>query len=163
MRIWTQTHSSSWWMKFWGRMPQQRSWQWNAFWASSIKIWNLDHIFESSRHIDKHSQTIDSVSISTSTGIAVVVTRSCIGVWDFMTGRLKYTLANSALGAIITHALLNEEGTCIVSAESGDVLYWDMATREVIFQEKQPDVLQLFFYKNETCCIAVSRWERKTI
>ena len=123
----------------------------------SIKIWNLDHIFEKERHIDKHSLTIDSVSISTSTGIAVVVTRSCIGVWDFMTGQLKYTLANSALGAIITHALVNEEGSYIVAAESGEVLYWDMATRGVVFQEKQPDVLQLFFYKGQTRCIAVSR------
>ena len=68
----------------------------------SIKIWDLDHIFEKERHIDKHSLTIDSIryiryivlsfvmsmsSISTSAGIAVVVTRSCIGVWDFMTGQ----------------------------------------------------------------------------
>ena len=69
----------------------------------SIKIWDLDHIFEKERHIDKHSLTIDSIryiryiilsfvmsmsSISTSAGIAVVVTRSCIGVWDFMTGQV---------------------------------------------------------------------------
>jgi hypothetical protein len=108
-------------------------------------------------------------SISTSAGIAVVVTRSCIGVWDFMTGQvrgreggetaaqLKFTLANSALGSIITHALVNEEGSCTLAAESGDVIYWDMAERKVIFQEKQPDVLQLFFYKNQTRSIAVSR------
>ena len=67
----------------------------------SIKIWDLDHIFEKERHIDKHSLTIDSIrfkdkisflklicSISTSAGIAVVVIRSCIGVWDFMTGQV---------------------------------------------------------------------------
>ena len=27
----------------------------------SIKIWDLDHIFEKERHIDKHSLTIDSI------------------------------------------------------------------------------------------------------
>ena len=113
-------------------------------------------------------------SISTSAGIAVVVTRSCIGVWDFMTGQvfgsfyifsqettsvqLKYTLANSALGAIITHALVTEDGGLTVAAESGDVLYWNMEDRKVIFQEKQPDVLQIFFYKNQSRCIAASRW-----
>ena len=128
-------------------------------------------------------------SISTSAGIAVVVTRSCIGVWDFMTGQvcklttpksrtprvqMKYTLANSALGAIITHALVTEDGGITVAAESGDVLYWNMEERTVIFQvrcfrilriqktvatfkEKQPDVLQIFFYKNQTRCIAASR------
>ena len=84
------------------------------------------------------------------------------GVWDFMTGKLKFTLANSALGSIITHALVNEEGTFIVSAESGDVLYWSIEDRSVIFQENQPDVQQLFFYKNQTRCIAVSRKGEKS-
>ena len=45
----------------------------------SIKVWNLDYIFEKEQHIDKHELTIDSVSISTKAQIAVVVTRSCIG------------------------------------------------------------------------------------
>ena len=80
-----------------------------------------------------------------------------------MTGKLKFTLANSALGSIITHALVNEEGTFIVSAESGDVLYWSIETRSVIFQENQPDVQQLFFYKNQTRCIAISRKGEKGI
>ena len=74
-----------------------------------------------------------------------------------MTGKLLFKLANSALGAIITHGVLNEEGTYTVAAESGDVLYWDMKTREVIFYEKQPNIQQIFFYDNETCCIVVSR------
>ena len=70
---------------------------------------------------------------------------------------MKYTLANSAMGAIITHALVTEDGRFTVAAESGDVLYWNMKERKVIFQEKQPDVLQIFFYKNQTRCIAASR------
>ena len=69
-----------------------------------------------------------------------------------MTGKLKFTLANSALGSIITHTLVNEEGTFIVSAESENVLYWSIEDRSVIFQENQPDVQQLFFYKNQTRC-----------
>ena len=78
-----------------------------------------------------------------------------------MTGKLKFKLANSALGAIITHALVNEEGSYIVSAESGDVLYWDVQTRNVIFQERQEDIQQIFFYKNQTRCIVVSKKGRK--
>ena len=78
-----------------------------------------------------------------------------------MTGKLKFTLANSALGAIITHALVNEDGTHIVSAESGDVLYWDLKSKKVIFQEKQEDIQQIFFYKNQTRCIVVSKKGRR--
>ena len=44
-----------------------------------FKVWNLDYIFEKEHHIDKHELTIDSLSISTSAQLAVVVTRSCIG------------------------------------------------------------------------------------
>ena len=36
-----------------------------------------------------------------------------------MTGKLKFRLANAALGAIVTHALVNKDGTYIVAAESG--------------------------------------------
>ena len=39
-------------------------------------------------------------------------------MWDFMTGKLKFSLANSGLGTIITHALVNEEGTHTVSKSS---------------------------------------------
>merc|ERR1711963_835618 len=102
----------------------------------SIKVWDLDYIFEKEQHIDKHELTIDSLSISTKAQIAVVVTRSCIGIWDFMTGKLKFSLANSALGAIITQAIVNEE---------------------VVFQEHQEDIQQIFFYKNQTRCIVVSK------
>ena len=122
-----------------------------------IKIWNLEGIFEKERHIDKHELTIESLSISTSKGLAVVVTRSCIGVWDFMTGKLKFTLANSGLGTIITHALVNEEASYIVAVDSGDVVYWHLERKEVIFKEKQPDVQQLFLYAKQKMCIAISR------
>ena len=36
-----------------------------------------------------------------------------------MTGKLKFKLANALLGAIVTHALVNKDGTYIVAAESG--------------------------------------------
>ena len=54
-----------------------------------------------------------------------------------MTGKLKFRLANSALGAIITHAIVNEEGSHVVAAESGELLYWNLTTREVVFKNKQ--------------------------
>ena len=118
-----------------------------------IKIWNLDHIFEKERHIDKHSMTIEAISISTTAKIAAVVTRNCIGVWDIMTGKLKFTLSNSG---VVTHALVNEKGTYTVAVESSDVLFWDMANRKIVFQEKQADVRQIFLYAKQKMCITVS-------
>ena len=37
-----------------------------------------------------------------------------------MTGKQKFKLANAALGAIVTHALVNSDGTYIVASESGE-------------------------------------------
>ena len=78
-----------------------------------------------------------------------------------MTGKLKFRLANSALGAIITHAIVNEEGSHVVAAESGELLYWNLATREVVFKDKQEDIQQIFFFKNQTKCIVVSKKGKK--
>ena len=78
-----------------------------------------------------------------------------------MTGKLKFKLANSALGAIITHAIVNEEGSHVVAAESGDLLYWDLNTKQVTFKDKQEDIQQIFFYKNQTKCIVVSKKGKK--
>jgi hypothetical protein len=33
-------------------------------------------------------------------------------------------------GAIVTAAIVNEEGNWIVAAESGDLLFWDLNTKE---------------------------------
>ena len=52
----------------------------------SIKVWDLNYIVEEDHHIDKHELTIESIAVSTKAGIAVTVTRSCVGVWDYMIG-----------------------------------------------------------------------------
>ena len=46
----------------------------------------MNYIFEQVHHIDRHELPIEAVSLSTDAGIAVVVTRNCIGIWDLLTG-----------------------------------------------------------------------------
>ena len=52
-------------------------------------------------------------------GVLQFLLQNILGVWDFMTGKLKFKLANAALGAIVTHALVVEDGSYIVASESG--------------------------------------------
>jgi hypothetical protein len=73
-----------------------------------------------------------------------------------MTGRLLYTLAHSALGAIVTHALVSEAGTHVVSVESGELLVWDLATRAVISSERILNIRQVRFSKSQDKVLAVS-------
>ena len=50
-------------------------------------------------------------------------------------GQLPFLLIGRSFGAPFYFDLLrqvNEAGTYIVAAESGDLLYWDMATRKVV-------------------------------
>ena len=75
-------------------------------------------------------------------------------------------------------AQVNEAGSHIVAAESGDLLYWDMATRQemlvwwltwltwcllrkVVYQEKQENIQQIFFYKSQARCVVISKKGKK--
>lgn len=49
-------------------------------------------------------------SVCQEVGLAVTVTRSCVGVWDMLVGHLISQLADSPLGAIVTHALITPNG-----------------------------------------------------
>ena len=50
-------------------------------------------------------------SISPIAQLVATATRNCIGLWDLNTGRLVSKLADSPLGAIVTHAAINKAGT----------------------------------------------------
>ena len=134
---------------------------WNCVITSSmdrtVKVWNINYIFEPVHHIDRHESPIESVSLSTKAGIAITVTRGCIGVWNLLTGKLTSKLADSALGAIVTFAKVTTSGAYIIAAESGYLLYWDVAKKEVIYKEEQKDIIQVMLFENDTKCLIVSK------
>ena len=122
----------------------------------TVKIWNINNIFEQVHKINRHELQIDSVSLSTSAGIAVTVTRSCIGIWDLLKGTLKTKLADCALGAIITHAIVSSCGKYVIAIESGFVIHWDLENEKVIHKTEQQNVKQIFFYDKERKSAVVS-------
>ena len=134
---------------------------WNCVITSSmdrtVKVWNINYIFEPVHHIDRHESPIESVSLSTKAGIAITVTRGCIGVWNLLTGKLTSKLADSALGAIVTFAKVTTSGAYIIAAESGYLLYWDVNKKEVIYKEEQKDIIQVMLFENDTKCLIVSK------
>nr|XP_018912430.1 PREDICTED: NACHT and WD repeat domain-containing protein 2 isoform X2 [Bemisia tabaci] len=134
---------------------------WNSVITSSIdrsvKVWNINNIFEQVHVIDRHELQIDSVCIAKTIDIAVTVTRGCVGVWDLQVGRLVAQLADSPLGAIVTHALITPDGRYIVSSESGNLLIWNRATEQVMFRESQPGIEQLTFLEEGTRVLAISK------
>ena len=59
------------------------------------------------------------------------------------------------MGAIVTHALVNEEGTLIVAAESGQIIIWDLATKKVIYSDECSHIVQMAFNKQQTKLLVV--------
>ena len=70
---------------------------------------------------------------------------------------MKSKLAESQLGAIVTHALVTDNGEYIVAAESGFVLYWKVNEEKVTFKEEQKNILQVMLYDNKRKSLFVSR------
>ncbi|XP_008551438.1 NACHT and WD repeat domain-containing protein 2 [Microplitis demolitor] len=127
---------------------------WNCVITSSIdrtvKVWNIDNIFEQVHVIDRHELQIDSICLAENCNLAVTVTRSCVGVWNIQSGKLVSKLADSPLGAIVTHAAITHDGKYIISIESGNVLVWNRVTEQVLYKKEQLDVRQLSLIQQQT-------------
>lgn len=134
---------------------------WNSIVTSSIdrtvKVWNINNIFEQVHVIDRHELQIDSISLSKDLSLAVTATRNCVGVWDLRIGKLLAKLADSPLGAIVTHAQITKDGKYIVSAESGNFLIWHRLTEQVIFKEEQPGIRQLQLIEGDTKVLSITK------
>ncbi|XP_068157619.1 LOW QUALITY PROTEIN: NACHT and WD repeat domain-containing protein 2 [Drosophila tropicalis] len=119
---------------------------WNNLVTSSIdrsvKVWNINNIFEKVHVIDRHELQIDDISLS-EIDIAVTVTRSCVGVWETRSGRLLAKLADSPLGAIVTHAEITPDGRYIISSETGKFLIWNRVSEQVVYRDDQPGIQQI--------------------
>ncbi|KAI4484543.1 hypothetical protein M0804_007109 [Polistes exclamans] len=134
---------------------------WNSVVTSSIdrsvKVWNINNIFEQVHVIDRHELQIDMISLAQESNLAITVTRDCVGIWDLQLGKLISKLADSPLGAIVTHASITHTGKYIVSVESGNVLIWNRITEQVLFKGEQANVKQLKLIENSTKFLTVSR------
>jgi WD40 repeat protein len=109
----------------------------------TVKVWNIRNIFEQVHVIDRMELPVDSITFAAEMGVAAVVTRSCVGLWDMSTGRLKKTLAHSTIGAIVTHAVVSQSGNFLISVESGHLLVWDLRTEKLVIRERFEQVKDL--------------------
>lgn len=80
-----------------------------------------------------------------------------MGVWNLRTGKLTAKLADSPLGAIVTHAVITPDGRYIISAESGNILIWHRLTERVVFKEEQPGIRQLTLMEDGAKVLAISK------
>lgn len=86
----------------------------------------------------------------------MTVTRGCVGVWEIRTGRLLSKLADSPLGAIVTHAEITPDSRYIISSETGKMLVWNRVTEQVLSRDDQPGVQQISLIDNGEKFLTVS-------
>ncbi|XP_076319840.1 NACHT and WD repeat domain-containing protein 2 isoform X1 [Tachypleus tridentatus] len=122
----------------------------------TIKVWNINNIFEQVHLMDRMEMPIDSISISKTGEIAITVTRSCVGIWCLSTGKLWAKLADSPVGAIVTHAVITNNSRYVVSVETGHVLLWSLEKACVAWRHEQKNVRQLLLMMEDTRVLAVS-------
>lgn len=128
----------------------------------TIKVWNLDKILEDVHHIDRLEKPIDGISVvaddnddskgvaAAESSVVVTPTRSCIGVWNMKTGRLAKRLSNGS-HSIVTHAVVTRDGQYVISAESGNVVVWDVGSGTVVRMiDKSVEVLQMMLIGDDS-------------
>lgn len=123
----------------------------------TIKVWNLDKILEDVHHIDRLEKPIDGISVvgdnkvTAESSMVVTPTRSCIGVWNMKTGRLTKRLSNNGSHSIVTHAVVTRDGEYVMSAESGNVVVWDVGSGTVVRTiDKNVEVLQMMLISDDS-------------
>ena len=109
----------------------------------SIKVWNIDNILEDVHDIDRHDKPVEALSVASNANVTATTTRNCVGIWNLERGTLLKTLSNSAHSSIVTHAVITSDTKHVVSAESGNLIFWDVDKACVIHQVVQRDVQQL--------------------
>ncbi|KAK4290424.1 hypothetical protein Pmani_036667 [Petrolisthes manimaculis] len=134
---------------------------WNSVITSSldrtVKVWNINNIFEQVHVIDRHELQVDDISLAPHHPLAVTVTRNCVGIWNLRLGKLVSKLADSPLGAIVTHAAITNNARYIVSTESGNVLIWNVHAEAVVYKTEQKSVQQLMLLDEDTKVVTVSK------
>ncbi|XP_064648000.1 NACHT and WD repeat domain-containing protein 2-like [Lineus longissimus] len=123
----------------------------------SIKVWNFDNIMENVNTIQRMEKPVDTISIAANAYVGATVARNCVGIWNLETGELKSTLAHTGASAIVSHALITANAEYVVSAESGNVLIWDVEKEKMIKMDPQKDVLMLLLTEEDQKYIAVSK------
>ncbi|MFH4982415.1 hypothetical protein AB6A40_009124 [Gnathostoma spinigerum] len=116
----------------------------------SVKVWNMENIFEKAFSIPVMDQSIEKINIpENSESVVIVQTRKYLGLWDIRSHKFVKSLSASSHAAIITDSLASSDGMKVLSIESDNLLLWDLRTQSVVQQMNAPNVHQILFLNQE--------------
>uniref|UniRef100_A0A915AEI7 WD_REPEATS_REGION domain-containing protein n=1 Tax=Parascaris univalens TaxID=6257 RepID=A0A915AEI7_PARUN len=116
----------------------------------SIKMWNMENIFEKSFSISMMDQPIEKIEIAKNKpSLAVVQTRKYLALWNIRLHKYIATLVANVHGAVITDCMISSEANQVVCIESETLLVWDLRTQSVLQRMNAPHVHQIVYLNRE--------------
>ena len=143
---------------------------WNHAVTSSmdrtIKVWDLTTMVEDVFPLTRHQNQILDLLPCETLGVALTVTRSCLGVWDLKAGAHHSSFSRDNVGAKvwmeeiqvteslsiplqISAAALSRNGRTLIVAESDYLYIWNFPHRAILSASSEPDVKQILFTSDE--------------
>ena len=122
--------------------------KWNHAVTSSmdrtIKVWDMSTILEDVFPLPRHDNPVLDVIGCEALGVALIMTRSTLGVWDLSTGALHSTFARDNVGAKVSNELhmLQIFHSPDQTQRLRIVLCFETGKRELTITLKQRDLLQ---------------------
>uniref|UniRef100_A0A0K0FUG2 NACHT domain-containing protein n=1 Tax=Strongyloides venezuelensis TaxID=75913 RepID=A0A0K0FUG2_STRVS len=124
----------------------------------TIKIWNMENIFEKSFYIFNMDQPVEKIYLAyQKSNIAIAQTRKYVGIWDVRNHRFITPLVTNPTGAVVTHSLVSSDGKFVVSIENDNLLIWELKTQSVKNRTHVNQVFQLLFFYRESMIGVLSK------
>ncbi|CAF1235202.1 unnamed protein product [Adineta steineri] len=122
----------------------------------TTKVWNLENAREKDISITQLDKALEMMHISTDTQIIMAQTRTQLCLFDMKTGFIKGQLIASPHGSIYQCTAMCTNGLFAVTAESGNLVVWDIEERRITFITKIKNIFQLLLHTAETMVLVVS-------
>ena len=133
----------------------------------TTKVWNLENAREKSIAIAQLDKTIEMMHISSETNLIMAQSRTQLCLFDLRTGVLTGQLSANPHGSIYQCKMkiirleifyfefflgtaLCSNGLFAASAESGNLVLWDLEERKTMFITPLKNVVQLLLHTAET-------------
>ncbi|KAH7715368.1 Protein T05C3.2 [Aphelenchoides avenae] len=116
----------------------------------SVKIWNMQNIFEKSFAVINMDQPIERIHVASGKpNMAIAQSRKYLGIWDIRSHRFVTTLVTNSYGSVVTDCVLSDCGRHCICIESDVLLFWDLKTQSVRQRLQAPQSQQIVFLNQE--------------
>ncbi|CAF3329325.1 unnamed protein product [Rotaria socialis] len=129
----------------------------------TTKVWNLQNAKEKSISTAQLDKCIEMIHISTDAHIILAQSRTQLCIFDMRTGYMTGQLSANPHGSIYQCTALCTNGLFAASAESGNVVLYDMEEKKTAFITPLKSVFQFLLHSSETMVLVLTTEPAPTV